>query len=117
MNDEEALLHTNVLERFSLNGKVAAVTGGGQGIGRGFALALAQAGAAVTVVDLDGARAKTVADEIVSSGGSAIAVTADVLNDDDIRLFIDSTIQTFGQLDIAVNNAGVNRNSAAEETT
>lgn len=117
MSAEEALLHTNVLDRFRLDGRVATVTGGGQGIGRGFALALAQAGAAVAVVDLDGERAKSVVEEIADAGGSAVAVTANVRNDDEIEHFVATTVETFGQLDIAVNNAGVNRNSAAEETT
>ena len=115
--NEETLLHTNVLQRLRLDGRIAAVTGGGQGIGRGFALALAQAGASVSVVDLDGSRAQDVATDITNSGGKAIAITADVLNDDDIKRFLGTTIETFGHIDIAVNNAGINRNSSAEETS
>lgn len=113
---EEERLKTDILSRFRLDGRTAAVTGAGQGIGRGFALALAQAGAAVSVVDLDGAKAERVAEEIRDTGGRAIAVTADVTVEEDIARFVDRTVSEFGQLDIAVNNAGINRNSAAEDT-
>jgi NAD(P)-dependent dehydrogenase (short-subunit alcohol dehydrogenase family) len=114
---EEQTLVSPILDRFRLDGRTAAVTGAGQGIGRGFALALAQAGAAVSVVDLDEARAEEVAEEIRQAGGRAIAIAGNVMIDEDIVGFIDKTIKEFGQLDIAVNNAGVNKNSAAEETT
>jgi NAD(P)-dependent dehydrogenase (short-subunit alcohol dehydrogenase family) len=116
-SEEEARLHTSVMDRFRLDGRVALVTGAGQGIGRGFALALAQAGASVSVVDLDAERAKAVASEIEADGGRAIAITADVTSDEDIVRFVSDTVSSFGQLDIAVNNAGINRNAAAEDTT
>jgi NAD(P)-dependent dehydrogenase (short-subunit alcohol dehydrogenase family) len=106
-----------ILDRFRLDGRSALVTGGGQGIGRGFALALAQAGATVSVVDLDLDRAEHVAQEIRSTGASAVAIAADVTKDDDIVRFVAEADAAFGGLDIAVNNAGINRNSAAEETT
>lgn len=106
-----------ILDRFRLDGRAALVTGAGQGIGRGFALALAQAGAGVAVVDLDAQRAKAVADEIRSAGGRAIEVAADVTVDEDIVGSVEATVAEFGKLDIAVNNAGINRNAAAENTT
>ncbi len=84
---------------------------------RGFALALAQAGAAVAVVDLAAERAESVAEEIRSVGGRAISIAADVTVDEDIVGFVGITVAEFGKLDIAVNNAGVNRNAAAEDTT
>lgn len=117
MTPEEAELHRPILERFRLDGRVAAVTGAGQGIGRGFALALAQAGAAVAVVDLALDRAEQVAEEITAAGGRSRAIGADVTVDGDVQRFVAETVAELGGLDIAVNNAGVNRNSAAEETS
>lgn len=117
MSDEENTLLGPVLDRFRLDGRAALVTGAGQGIGRGFALALAQVGAALAVVDLAAERAEAVAQEIRSAGGRAISIAADVTVDEDIVGFVEATVAEFGKLDIAVNNAGVNRNAAAEDTT
>jgi 7-alpha-hydroxysteroid dehydrogenase len=95
-----------ILDDFRLDGRVAVVTGAGQGIGRGIALGLAEAGASVVV----GARTAADLDEVVArieeSGGRAHAVVTDVLVDVDRRRLIDSAVARFGRLDVLVNNAG-----------
>ena len=88
-----------------LQGKVAIVTGGGQGIGRGVALAFATEGANVTIADKNGATATTTATEVRERGVSALAIECDVTNLDDIRACLDKTVAEFGHLDVLVNNA------------
>jgi NAD(P)-dependent dehydrogenase (short-subunit alcohol dehydrogenase family) len=89
-----------------IEGKVALVTGASRQIGAAVAHALGQRGAAVVVNYLSGEdRAKDVAASIVSAGGRAIFQRADVRNREDVRLMIERTIETFGGLDILVNNA------------
>jgi NAD(P)-dependent dehydrogenase (short-subunit alcohol dehydrogenase family) len=90
-----------------LRGKVAIVTGSGNGIGRATVKKIAESGAKVTVSDViveDGER--TVA-EIKAAGGEAIFVKADVSQEAEVKNLIDTTVSTFGGLDILVNNAGV----------
>jgi len=106
-----------ILNRFRLDGKVALITGGGSGIGRAFAHALGEAGAQVSVVDLDGERAESVRDELMAKGVEALALQADVSDEQAITRFVADTVSTLGGLHIGVNNAGINLNSAAEETT
>ncbi|QKV74056.1 SDR family NAD(P)-dependent oxidoreductase [Amycolatopsis sp. Hca4] len=106
-----------ILDRFRLTGRVALVTGAGQGIGRAFAHALAEAGAKVAVVDVAADRAAEVAGELREKGAEAIHVHADAADEKSIANFVSTTVESFGGLDIAVNNAGINLNSAAEETT
>ncbi|MBM4267072.1 MAG: SDR family oxidoreductase [Deltaproteobacteria bacterium] len=99
---------TTALERrFSLTGKVALVSGAGQGIGRGIALCLAEAGAAVAVQDLEGAAARRVADEIRALGGSAAASAGDMTRPETIDGFLDTAQRELGRPDILVNNAGI----------
>jgi NAD(P)-dependent dehydrogenase (short-subunit alcohol dehydrogenase family) len=83
------------------------VTGAGQGLGRAHALALGQAGFQVVVNDLKGAAA--VADEIVSAGGVAVAVSADVSDWSAADGLVATAVETFGGLDALVNNAGIVR--------
>jgi len=106
-----------ILERLRLDGRRALVTGGGQGIGRAFAHALGEAGARVAVIDLDGKRARAVAAELAAKGIESLALDADVAQDDAAERYVGAVVERWGGLEIAVNNAGVNRNSAAEDTT
>lgn len=91
----------------TLNGRVAIVTGGGTGIGATIARTLAAAGARVAVNDLNPDRAERVADQIRSSGGTAVAIAADVSNKFQCVHIIETTRAEWGQLDILVNNAAI----------
>jgi 7-alpha-hydroxysteroid dehydrogenase len=94
------------VERFSLHGKVALVTGAGRGIGAGIARGFTEAGATVAVVARTRADVDEVVDELVASGSQALALTADVRDLDSLPEVIDRTVAEFGGLDILVNNAG-----------
>ncbi|MEG4323309.1 MULTISPECIES: SDR family NAD(P)-dependent oxidoreductase [unclassified Microcoleus] len=92
----------------SLAGKVAIVTGASRGIGRAIALRLSQEGAAVVVNYAKGSQqAQDVVSAIALSGGTALAVQADVSNTAEICNLFDRTLETYSQVDILVNNAGV----------
>ncbi|MGI9616790.1 MAG: SDR family NAD(P)-dependent oxidoreductase [Acidimicrobiales bacterium] len=90
-----------------LEGKVAIVTGGGAGIGRATALRLAEEGVSVTIGDLDGDRAQVVADEIPELGRHALALQADVSDDEASGQLVAAAVDHFGRLDILINNAGM----------
>lgn len=96
-----------ILGRFSLVGRTALVTGGGQGIGRAFALALAEAGADVAIVDINPETAKAVAEEIMALGRQALALEVDVTVREQVQGMVDAIVAAWGKLDIGVNNAGV----------
>jgi NAD(P)-dependent dehydrogenase (short-subunit alcohol dehydrogenase family) len=98
--------------------KVAIVTGAGRGIGRAEALLLASEGAAVVVNDLGGSSegsgsdttpAQAVVDEIVAAGGQAVANYGSVASFTDAKALIDQAVETFGGLDVLINNAGILR--------
>lgn len=91
----------------SYAGKIAFISGGANGIGRATALAFAKAGASVAVVDVADDEVAEVVKEIEASGGTALAVHCDVSKGDEIRAALDETVEAFGGLDIAFNNAGV----------
>ena len=90
-----------------LQGKVAIVTGGAQGIGRACALRFASEGAAVVIADLQADGALAVAKDIEAAGGSAIGVAVDVVNRDQVQQMADAAVARFGGIDILMNNAGV----------
>ena len=92
-----------------LAGRVAIVTGGARGIGRALSAGLADAGASVVVTSrsLDSCEEHVAA--IVRAGGTALAVGADVARHDDRERLVDTTMATFGRLDVVVNNAGLLR--------
>lgn len=100
-----------------LENKRAIVTGGAGGIGRATALAFGAEGARVAVVDLNGEGAIAVADEINAIGGAAIAFTADVSMEADVRRVVDETVAAFGGIDVLFNNAGIVRRATAIDTT
>jgi NAD(P)-dependent dehydrogenase (short-subunit alcohol dehydrogenase family) len=95
------------LQQFSLEGKVAIVTGSSRGIGRAIATGLAGAGAAVTVNGRNAESVKAVAEAIVDSGGASLPVIADVSKAAGVENLIQKTVERFGRLDILINNAGI----------
>src|SRR4051812_13986470 len=103
-----------------LKDQVAIVTGSNSGIGEGIARAFALEGAQVVInYPVDGARDKaiSVCEEIVKSGGKAIAIKADVSVEADVQALFAETVKTFGTVDILVNNAGIQMDSAFTEMT
>lgn len=101
----------------SIDGKVALVTGGGQGIGRAIALRLARDGADIAIVDVNDEKTQAVVDEVRAIGRKATMFKADVSKRDDVYAAIDHTEKELGGFDIIVNNAGIaNIQSIAEVT-
>ena len=89
-----------------LEGRVAIVTGGGDGIGGGISRAFAAQGANVAVVDIDPDRAHRTVADIETAGGRAIAVHADVRKRDAGATIVAATVDAFGPADVLVNNVG-----------
>jgi 3-oxoacyl-[acyl-carrier protein] reductase len=90
-----------------LNGRVAIITGSGQGIGRAYANAFAAEGAKVVIADLNEEKAKAVSDEVRAAGGEAIAVRVDVSEEHSVQSMVDQTVEAFGTVDILINNAAI----------
>jgi len=88
-----------------LAGKVAIVTGAGQGIGRGIALLFAREGARVCVAELKAHRGEQTAEEICAAGGEAVAVGTDVGRKADVERMVEETVGRWGAVDVLVNNA------------
>jgi len=107
------------LPDFSLEGKVAVVTGARRGIGKAIALTFAEAGADVAVCDvvIDDGQLESVADDIHKFGRRSMAVQVDVSNKADVDSFISRVEDELGPVDILVNNAGVSRGSVLIEQT
>jgi NAD(P)-dependent dehydrogenase (short-subunit alcohol dehydrogenase family) len=101
---------------FRLDGKVAAITGAGSGIGRAIAKRFAQEGAAVRIIDLNEKSGDAAAEEIAKSGGDAKVYTCDVSDQASAKAVFDK-IAREGHLDIVVNNAGVSHIGTVESTT
>ncbi len=102
---------------YDFHGKVAFVTGAAMGMGLAAARAFAASGASVVLADLDEQKAKEQAARIVAEGGKAVGVGCDVSVEAQVEAAIDLTVETFGQLDMAFNNAGIQvpTSDAAEE--
>lgn len=99
----------------SLNGKVAIVTGGGQGLGEAISRALSQAGATVVCADLQADKAKQVADALTKEGCPASSLHLDVSNEESVRQAVEEVIRQHGRIDILVNNAGTDKTVPFEE--
>jgi 3-oxoacyl-[acyl-carrier protein] reductase len=93
--------------RFSLDGQVVIVTGGGKGIGKVYAQEFAQAGAAVVASDIDGAAAAAVAEEILAAGGKAIATATDISDPAAVERMVEQAKAAFGTIDVLINNASL----------
>ena len=108
-----------------VDGRVVVVTGAGRGIGRAHALAFAAEGARVVVSDIDaglngaagGGPAREVATEIIAAGGEAVVSGADIADWDGARSLIQTAVDTFGGLDVLVNNAGFVRDDVLVDTS
>ena len=95
-----------------LEGKVALVAGGGQGIGEGIARCMAEEGANIAVVDINSDNAKRISNDVASMGRKALAISADLTDDDEVGKTVQETMESLGGIDILVNNVG----GVSEET-
>lgn len=91
----------------TLDKKVAIVTGGGSGIGKAISLLYASEGAKIVISDIDEKGSQETITEIKAKGGEAIFVKADTSKSEDHKNVVEQALEKFGQLDIAVNNAGI----------
>jgi len=103
------------LEKFRLDGRVAFITGGGQGIGLAIAEALAEAGAEVVIADREQASLDSAVESLADKGFVVSAVLLDVTCADHVAEVADDVVQRFGQVDILVNNAGIARSETPAE--
>lgn len=99
-------MSNGILERFSLKGKVCAVTGASRGLGRAMAVALAEAGADVVVTARSETALAETADAISAHGRRSLAVPCDVHDTKSVAAMVDRAIGEFGRIDVLVNNAG-----------
>lgn len=92
--------------------QVVIVTGSGRGLGKAFVQRFADEGAKVVVTDINEDSCQAVRDEIVSNGGEAIAIACDVTSRVQVADLVQTTINTYGQIDVLVNNAGITRDAS-----
>jgi NAD(P)-dependent dehydrogenase (short-subunit alcohol dehydrogenase family) len=105
----------SVLDRFSLKGRTAIVTGGERGIGREIAVAFSELGANIAIAGMDIDAAKGAKELIEKNGVRAIFIETDVTDEKKAQNAVQKTVDEFGKLDILVNNAGMNKSINAEE--
>jgi len=93
--------------RYDFTGQVALVTGASSGMGLATAQAFAQAGAAVVLADINQDALRAATGDLTAAGHQALAVTCDVSSEHEVAAMVDKTVATFGRLDMAFNNAGI----------
>src|SRR5882724_10854738 len=99
-------LHKDMTDN-SLDGRVAIITGAGQGIGRAFAKAFAAQGAIAVIAERNRERGEAVAAEIAATGGSSRAITTDIADPDSVAAMAKAVDSEFGRIDILINNAAI----------
>ena len=100
---------------FDLTGKVAIITGSGRGLGKAIALGVAEYGATVVACSRTLAEAEVTAQEIVTAGGSALALRVDTSDRSSCEKLVADTVAAYGRLDVLVNNAGIDIIEPAED--
>ena len=100
-----------------LDGRVAAITGSGSGIGRAIALLFARRGASVAILERDGDAAAAVAEEITAAGGTAVAIPCDVSEEESVAAAFERLDSELGPVSIVVNNAGIAAVGGVLDTT
>lgn len=103
-----------VLERLSLADKVAVVTGGGTGLGRAMCLAMARAGAHIVVAGRRLEPLQEVVSRVQECGRQGVAVSADIIDPQQVQHLMDAALQRMGKVDILINNAGIVRGQDAK---
>jgi NAD(P)-dependent dehydrogenase (short-subunit alcohol dehydrogenase family) len=103
------------MDIFDLSGKVAIVTGGNQGIGLAISRGLAEAGAAVIIANRRAEEGKQAAESLKKDGLNVISIPTDVSDESSIAALVSKVIDSYGKIDVLVNNAGVIIRKAAEE--
>jgi len=103
-----------ILNKFSLEGKAAIVTGASRGLGKGMATALAQAGADLVIASRTKSVLEKTAEEIKEFGHYVIPVAADVSKKEDIKIMVETALKEFGRIDSLFNHAGINRRCPSE---
>ena len=103
--------------RLELDGKIAIVTGAGQGLGRAIAQGLSNEGCAVIIADINDTKLKDTAEMIIKNGGKCLPVKTDVSVLTDLDRLVEKSINTFKRIDIVINNAGICPRTSLEEIT
>ncbi len=106
-----------VLDKFSLEGKVAIVTGGGQGLGQVFCHAFAEAGADIVIAELNEETGPKVQAEIEAKGRRALFVQTDVTDSSSVDAMVEKAVAEMGRVDVLMNNAGIVKWGEAENVT
>lgn len=105
----------NILERFSLKGKTAIITGGERGIGFAIALGFAQAGADIAIAGVDVMSADSALVKLRAEGVQAIFVKTDCTDEDQVIAMVNEVKNHFGHIDVLCNNVGISKHAPAEE--